>query len=92
MKEAADCQINFQIDVERNSKEQVDSNCYCVRLRKTLKLASSITGFRLPKTMLAAVDSFCAKQDVTRSQIFRRSIVEYLKTPNAPTTAEHEPA
>ena len=48
MKEAADCQINFQIDVERNSKEQVDSNCYCVRLRKTLKLSRS--NYRLSTT------------------------------------------
>jgi hypothetical protein len=36
--------------------------------------------------MLATVDSFCAKQDLTRSQLFRRSIVEYLKNRNAIVT------
>jgi hypothetical protein len=51
-----------------------------------LKLANPITGFRLPKTMLATVEAFCAKQDLTRSQLFRRSITEYLKSQNARVT------
>ena len=59
--------------------------------RKTLKI-SSTTGFRLPKTMLATVDAFCAKQDVTRSQIFRRSIMEFLKNQNAVATDVSPPA
>jgi metal-responsive CopG/Arc/MetJ family transcriptional regulator len=48
-----------------------------------LKSADSFTGFRLPKTMLAAVDAICAKHDLTRSQFFRRSVVEYLTNENA---------
>ena len=60
-----------------------------------MKLSDPLTGFRLPKTMLATVDLFCAKQDLTRSQLFRRSIVEYLKNQNAivtevnPTEPQH---
>jgi metal-responsive CopG/Arc/MetJ family transcriptional regulator len=46
-------------------------------------LANPITGFRLPKTMLVTVDAFCAKQDLTRSQVFRRSVMDYLKKQNA---------
>ena len=41
--------------------------------------------------MLAIVDSFCAKQDLTRSQLFRRSIVEYLKSQNAIVTDVNPP-
>ena len=48
-----------------------------------MKLSDPLTGFRLPKTMLAIVNSFCAKRDLTRSQLFRRSIMEYLKSQNA---------
>jgi predicted transcriptional regulator len=44
-----------------------------------LKISDPTTGFRLPRTMLAAVDSLCAQQDVTRSQFFRRSIIEFLR-------------
>jgi predicted transcriptional regulator len=47
-----------------------------------VKLSDPSTAFRLPQAVLAAVDSFCAKQDLTRSQIFRRSVVEYLKSQN----------
>ena len=32
------------------------------------------------------LDSVCAKQDLTRSQLFRRSIMEYLKSQNAIVT------
>jgi hypothetical protein len=38
--------------------------------------------------MLATVDAFCAKQDVTRSQLFRRSIVEFLRRQGAAITSE----
>ena len=50
--------------------------------RTTLKISDPITGFGLPKTMLAKVDAICVQQDLTRSQVFRRSIMEYLKRPN----------
>jgi hypothetical protein len=50
---------------------------------RTLKPCDPSTGFRLPKPMLATVDSICAKHDLTRSQLFRRSITEYLKNQNA---------
>jgi polyphosphate kinase len=51
-----------------------------------MKISDPITGFRLPRTMLATVDSLCAKQDLTRSQVFRRSVTEYLKSQNAIVT------
>jgi hypothetical protein len=38
-----------------------------------------LTAFRLPNGVLATVDLICDQQDLTRSQIFRRSIIEYLK-------------
>jgi metal-responsive CopG/Arc/MetJ family transcriptional regulator len=53
-----------------------------------LKISDPTTGFRLPKTMLAAVDAFSAKHDVTRSQIFRRSIMEFLGRQDAAVTSE----
>ena len=40
---------------------------------------NSSTAFRLPQGLLATVDIICDKQDLTRSQVFRRSITEYLK-------------
>jgi hypothetical protein len=33
--------------------------------------------------MLAKVDLICVQQDLTRSQVFRRSLMEYLKSQNA---------
>ena len=58
---------------------------------RTLKPSDDLfTGFRLPKTMLAAVDSICAKHDLTRSQLFRRSIMEYLSRQHV-TSAEAQP-
>jgi hypothetical protein len=51
-----------------------------------------ITGFRLSRTMLATIDSICVQQDLTRSQVFRRSIMEYLKRHNvAINTDENSP-
>jgi hypothetical protein len=41
---------------------------------------NSSTAFRLPQGVLATVDLICDQQDLTRSQIFRRSIMEYLKS------------
>jgi Ribbon-helix-helix protein, copG family len=56
-----------------------------------LKLSDPSTGFRLPQPVLATVDSICAKQDLTRSQVFRRSIMEYLKTQNIEIITEVKP-
>jgi hypothetical protein len=41
--------------------------------------------------MLATVDSICAEQDLTRSQLFRRSIIEYLKNQNIEIITEVKP-
>jgi hypothetical protein len=40
---------------------------------------NSSTAFRLPQGLLATVDLICDQQDLTRSQVYRRSIMEYLK-------------
>jgi predicted transcriptional regulator len=37
------------------------------------------TAFRLPKELLAKIDTICEELDLTRSQLFRRSIAEYIK-------------
>jgi predicted transcriptional regulator len=42
--------------------------------------SNSSTAFRLPQGLLATVDIICDQQDLTRSQVFRRSITEYLKS------------
>lgn len=36
------------------------------------------TAFRLPKELLAKIDTLCDELDLTRSQLFRRSIAEYI--------------
>ena len=56
-----------------------------------MKLSDPSTAFRLPKMVLATVDSICAEQDLTRSQIFRRSIMEYLKNQNIEIMKEVKP-
>ena len=38
----------------------------------------SSTAFRLPKQLLAKIDGICDELDCTRSQLFRRSIKEYI--------------
>ena len=48
-----------------------------------MKISDPATAFRLSKTILATIDLICAKQDLTRSQVYRRSIMEYLKNQNA---------
>jgi predicted transcriptional regulator len=35
--------------------------------------------FRVSKDLLALVEEICVELDLTRSQIFRRSIAEYVK-------------
>jgi predicted transcriptional regulator len=49
-----------------------------VRLFRTSHPESS-TAFRLPRDMLESIDVLCNALDLTRSQLFRRSIAEYLK-------------
>jgi hypothetical protein len=35
--------------------------------------------FRLPAELLAAVDAVCSELDLTRSQVFRRSVAEHIR-------------
>ena len=56
-----------------------------------MKVSDPATAFRLPKTILATVDAICAREDLTRSQVFRRSVVEYLKNQNAIVTDPNAP-
>ena len=53
-----------------------------------MKISDPITGFRVPKTVLAKVDLLCVQQDLTRSQVFRRSLMEYLKGQNVSTSTD----
>ena len=57
----------------------------------TLKISDPATAFRLPKAILATVDEICAREDLTRSQVFRRSIMQYLKNKNALITDLNAP-
>ena len=61
------------------------------RGERALKVSDPATAFRLPKTILATVDAICAREDLTRSQVFRRSVVEYLKNQNAIVTDPNAP-
>jgi hypothetical protein len=56
-----------------------------------MKISDPSTAFRLPQAVLATVDSLCAKQDLTRSQVYRRSIVEYLKNQHIEIIPEVRP-
>jgi predicted transcriptional regulator len=51
-----------------------------------LKISDPPTAFRIPKRILATVDAICAREDLTRSQVFRRSVMQYLKNQNAIAT------
>jgi predicted transcriptional regulator len=57
-----------------------------------LKISDPPAAFRIPKAILATVDMICARQDLTRSQVFRRSVMEYLKNQNAIVTDVRPPA
>jgi predicted transcriptional regulator len=48
-----------------------------------LKVSDPATAFRLPRAILATVDAICAREDLTRSQVFRRGVMQYLKSQNA---------
>ena len=39
---------------------------------------AKLAAFRLPKQLLAAVDVVCLRDDMTRSQLFRRCITEFV--------------
>jgi hypothetical protein len=56
-----------------------------------LKVSHPPAAFRIPKTILATIDAICAKQDLTRSQVFRRSVIEYLRNQNAIVTDVNQP-
>jgi predicted transcriptional regulator len=57
-----------------------------------LKVSDPPTAFRLPKQILATVDAICAREDLTRSQLFRRSVMQYLKNQNAIVMGVSSPA
>ena len=38
----------------------------------------SCVAFRLSRELLARVDAFCREMDLTRSQLFRRSVAKYV--------------
>jgi hypothetical protein len=50
-----------------------------IRRNSLTAKSNSSTAFPLPVGMLATVDLLCHQQDLTRSQVYRRSITEYLK-------------
>jgi predicted transcriptional regulator len=52
-----------------------------LKLIQPLK-TNALSAFRLPKNVLATVDQVCDQQDLTRSQVFRRSVMEFLKNQN----------
>jgi metal-responsive CopG/Arc/MetJ family transcriptional regulator len=37
------------------------------------------TAFRLSRELLGEVDAICGSEDLTRSQLFRRATLEYLR-------------
>jgi hypothetical protein len=49
------------------------------------------TAFRLPNGLLTTVDIICEKQDITRSQLYRRSLMEYIKNQQVEVLPEPEP-
>jgi hypothetical protein len=42
-------------------------------------------GFRLPRELLASIDAVCHELDLTRSQIFRKCVTQFIKS-----LAEHD--
>jgi hypothetical protein len=43
------------------------------------EMTDCFTAFRVSKSLLAQIDKACQELDLTRSQLFRRSVDEYLK-------------
>jgi hypothetical protein len=50
----------------------------------------SSTAFRLPISLLRAVDQWCDQNDITRSQFFRRCVVERIKALGVESMAHAE--
>jgi len=46
--------------------------------KSTRTRTDQLTAFRLPSALMRRVDLLCAKEDITRSQLFRRCILTYL--------------
>jgi hypothetical protein len=49
-------------------------------LRRSFRTDDAHTAFRLPKNLLTTSDTICREFDLTRSQLFRRSIAEFIKS------------
>jgi predicted DNA-binding protein len=47
-------------------------------MRSELSMNDRLTAFRLPALLLDRVDNLCGRYELTRSQLFRRSIVEFV--------------
>jgi hypothetical protein len=45
---------------------------------RTLKLPDPQTAFRISRGLLATVDAICEQEDLTRSQVYRKSLTEFL--------------
>jgi metal-responsive CopG/Arc/MetJ family transcriptional regulator len=39
---------------------------------------NSRTGFRLPRELLDSIDAVCSQQDLTRSQVFRKCVTQFI--------------
>jgi len=49
------------------------------------------TAFRLPTKLLQTIDRWCYDNDTTRSQFFRRSIMDRVKSPGIESGVESNP-
>ena len=68
---------------ERKLSETTSSIPSSTTRRSTLKISDPATAFRFPKAILATVDAICAREELTRSQVFRQSVLEYLRSRKA---------
>jgi metal-responsive CopG/Arc/MetJ family transcriptional regulator len=50
-----------------------------MKLANEANRPDKLTAFRLPTILLQTVDTICVREDLTRSQIFRRCITDYVK-------------
>jgi hypothetical protein len=60
--------------------------------RRTLKSPDSSTAFRLPKILLSTIDAVCDREDLTRSQVYRKSLTEFLRRHNVDIKMERTSA
>jgi hypothetical protein len=68
---------------DRRPENIFDFDCQTKGRGQRLKLLNQqrpdqLTAFRLPTTLLQTVDSFCQERDLTRSQFFRRCVVQFI--------------